>query len=115
MMRFERMEIRQLLLHILTTVGEGAPHFATRDRVWSTGTVWGFLVFGWAQLFSVYLGGKSLFSVATVMAWGWLAFVLVKTVQNTLERAAARLHEFLLFYRVLHSMFSLSLLYQICD
>lgn len=53
----------------------------TGDTVWLVGSSWGALVFGWCQLFSLYLGttasgqrilGHAPFMAATVILWGWL-------------------------------------------
>ena len=56
-----------------------------RDAVWLTGSAWGCLVFGWAQMLSLTLGVSSsgqrflsppLFAAFTLALWGWLAWVL---------------------------------------
>lgn len=58
----------------------------TRDVVWLTGSTWGCLVFGWAQMLSLALGtnpasgaaymSAPLFALATAMLWVYLAMVL---------------------------------------
>lgn len=55
----------------------------TGDWVWLTGSMWGSLFFGWAQLLSMWLGrspatgerflGSPLFAAATLLLWAWFA------------------------------------------
>lgn len=78
---------------LLASMGNGLmmPRaLATNDVIWSVGTIWGYLVFGWAQLLSLYLGRKNaitgerfisleLFLVLSVIIWMWMLFVLLKS------------------------------------
>ena len=61
----------------------------TRDAVWLTGSLWGSLVFGWAQMLTLFLGrtgagerimGAQAFGGATVLLWGWLGWWVVMCV-----------------------------------
>lgn len=58
----------------------------TRDVIWTTGSLWGSLIFGWAQMLSLCVGrspasgtrflGVPAFLAATALLWAWFAFVL---------------------------------------
>lgn len=57
-----------------------------RDRIWLVGALWGSLVFGWAQMLSMWMGScpatgarylsTSVFATASLLQWGWFGGVL---------------------------------------
>jgi len=63
----------------------------TRDLIWFTGSTWGYTLMGWGQLLSLFLardasGARFLsavpFTIATIIAFGYLAFVLLRNTRS---------------------------------
>ena len=60
----------------------------------SVGSLWGSLVFGWAQMLSMWMGGAEylptpLFAGATAALWGWFAFVFLMDARAKRGQQAA--------------------------
>lgn len=63
----------------------------TQDLIWFSGSTWGYMLMGWGQLLSLYLGkdptgvrflSAAPFAAATVLAFGYFAFVLIRNSRS---------------------------------
>jgi lipid-A-disaccharide synthase-like uncharacterized protein len=69
----------------------------TRDWVWLTGSMWGSLCFGWAQLLSMFLGRSPatgarflplpLFAACTALLWAWFGTTFYLTARERRKQA----------------------------